>query len=158
MTRICITGGPRTGKTSLATRMSSEAGLLPSDPPQVALPMRSTDYLIGKLDWSEASTHVARYWLDAPGPWIIEGVAVSRALRKWHDSHPGEPPPVDRVIHLRDPHEPLSKGQLTMAKGVETVHAEIESWLRKHGVVTEYMIGVQLNCEHPGHDGTASIR
>lgn len=60
MTRICITGGPRTGKTTLARDM------------------------------------------------------------------------------LQTPHETLTPGQRSMAKGVETVHREVELWLAEHGMETEY--------------------
>lgn len=99
------------------------------------VPIHHTDDLI-HLGWSEASAAVCE-WIDSPGPWIIEGVAVSRALRKWRDTHLG-PPPVDRVIYLSEPHELLSTGQLAMAKGVRTVHDEIEDWLGAHGITTEY--------------------
>lgn len=118
MTRICITGGPKTGKTTMANRMS--LGATPD--------VRHTDDLIASHDWSAASLEASK-WFDEPGPWIIEGVAVSRALRKWRDAHPGEPPPVDRVIRLTKPHVELLKGQATMAKGEATVWAEIEDWL-----------------------------
>jgi len=136
MTRICITGGPRTGKTTLATDLWEEDDL----PHGI---VRHTDDLIGLHDWSGAS-QVASEWLDAPGPWIIEGVAVSRALRKWRARHPGEPPPVDEVIFLHTPHGELTRGQLTMAKGVESVHAEIEPWLREHGVFTAHQYVAKL--------------
>lgn len=133
MTRIAITGGPRTGKTTLASRIGGDwhgSGL-------DSFEIRGTDDLIGKFDWSDASAEVAT-WFDAPGPWIIEGVAVSRALRKWMANHPGGPPPVDRVIYLSEPHESLSTGQASMAKGVRKVHDEIEPWLNEHGIRTEY--------------------
>lgn len=144
MTRIVITGGPRTGKTTLAAKLARGAvPFIPHDgspaycdPGPGDCPIRHTDDLI-HLGWSEASEAASR-WLDEPGPWVIEGVAVSRALRKWRDAHPGEPPPVDRVIYLSDPHETLTPGQATMAKGVATVHAEIAEWLREHGVQTEH--------------------
>lgn len=141
MTRIAITGGPRTGKTTLASRLcidvAVEAGI--ANPKHRGLGEREivhhTDDLID-LGWSEASQAAAAL-LDAPGPWIVEGVAVSRALRKWREQHPGQPPPVDRVIYLTEPHEPLTPGQRSMSKGVETVHREIEPWLDEHGITTE---------------------
>lgn len=126
MSRICITGGPKTGKTTMANRMSLGA----------TADIRHTDDLIASHDWSAASLEVST-WLDAPGPWIIEGVAVSRALRKWRDAHPGEPPPVDRVIYMEQTYVRLNDGQDRMAKGVETVHREVERWLVQHGVRTE---------------------
>ena len=148
MTRICITGGPVTGKTTLARKLVLDHaccrgtrfpyiddGRRPSGC-QYAL---HTDDLIeatkhlGKDAWSEMS-RLASLWLDEPGPWVIEGVAVSRALRKWHAAHPGERAPVDRVILLATPFGNRSKGQIAMAKGVETVHAEIIPWLLDSGV------------------------
>lgn len=131
MTRICITGGPRTGKTTLARDM------LPGNGGMGASLNYHADDLI-HLGWSEASEHVAAEWLSLDGPWIIEGVAVSRALRKWHEAHPGEAPPCDQIIYLQTPHETLTPGQRSMAKGVETVHREVELWLAEHGMETEY--------------------
>jgi hypothetical protein len=141
VTRICITGGPRTGKTTLAAKLHGDQmtawgrSIVDIEGPL----LRHTDDLIGKGDWSAASAEVAERWLPDPGPWIIEGVAVSRALRKWRVAHPGERPPVDRVIYLSDPYERLTTGQAAMAKGVATVHDEIEPWLNEHGITTERM-------------------
>lgn len=143
MTRIAITGGPRTGKTTLADQMWNgvcvEAGI--ADPRKRGLGIeivRHTDDLIVDYDWSEASLEASK-WMDEPGPWIIEGVTVSRALRKWRDNHPDQPPPVDRVIYLVGPKVPLeTPGQERMTKGVRKVHDEIEGWLNQHGVKTEY--------------------
>lgn len=137
MTRIVITGGPRTGKTTLANsfelhgagcRVRQGGG----DCTCARSLLRHTDDLM-ELGWSEAS-QAAALWLDEPGPWIIEGVAVSRALRKWRAAHPGAAPPVDRVIRLTTPHVELTKGQAAMAKGEETVWAEVEPWLRDSDV------------------------
>jgi broad-specificity NMP kinase len=126
--RILITGGPRTGKTTLARSLSPHA--------------RSTDDVI-HLGWSEASAEVAT-WFDRPGPWVIEGVAVPRALRKWLEANPhvkvGEKwihPPCDRIIFLSKPHERLSKGQSSMAAGVLTVWREIAQRLHNLGVALE---------------------
>jgi len=133
MTRIVILGGPRTGKTTLAMSTGQETA---------TAPVRHSDDLIeelkhlGKDAWSEGSRRVAE-WLDAPGPWIIEGVALARALRKWREAHPGEPPPVDKIIRLTTPHVALTKGQAAMAKGEETVWQEIAGWLLGEGVAMD---------------------
>lgn len=138
MTRIVILGGPRTGKTTLAKSMALQARR-GARPQTVGMDghvnVYHTDDLI-RLGWSEAS-RAAAMWFDEPGPWIIEGVAVVRALRKWRDAHPGEPPPVDRVIRLTTPHVELTSGQATMARGEETVWLEVEPWLAEHGVSIE---------------------
>lgn len=112
--RIIIVGGPKTGKTTLAKKLGGG---------------RSTDEVM-HLGWSEASDEVAT-WFDAPGPWVIEGVAIPRALRKWRQMHPNKPAPVDRLIRMRMPKQQLDVGQASMAKGVETVLAEVLPWLQK---------------------------
>ena len=123
MTRILIAGGPRTGKTTLATAMSTASGAL----------LRHTDHLIGAFDWSSASALVAM-WLDDPGPWIVEGVAVPRALRKWIAAHPDDTKPCDVVYWLTAPWAVQSPGQLTMAKGCATVWSEVAGDLARRGV------------------------
>lgn len=130
MTRICITGGPLTGKTTLAGALVAEM------PVSSGVQIRHTDDLI-PLGWSEASA-AAALWFDAPGPWIVEGVAVPRALRKWRKAHPDERPPVDRLIYLTEPYQVCMAGQSSMARGIETVMREIAPWLRQHGVVIEF--------------------
>ncbi len=121
MRRIAIAGGPRTGKTTLAQSL-----WMPGDK------VLHTDDLIHLHLWSEASQVVCG-WFDEPGPWIIEGVTVSRALRKWHQQHPGQPPPLDKCIYLTKEYVPLNGQQSAMAIGIEVVHAEIEHWLWEHG-------------------------
>lgn len=111
--RIAIIGWPKSGKTTFAASLSNQA--------------RSTDSVIG-LGWSEASLEVSN-WLDEPGPWVIEGVALPRALRKWQQRNPDEPPPIDRMIYLHTQHQQLIDGQTRMGKGMDTVFAEIEDWL-----------------------------
>ncbi len=120
MARIVIIGGPKTGKSTLAAQMGGG---------------RSSDEVMN-LGWSESSEEVSR-WLDQPGPWIVEGVAVPRALRKWRERNPDKPAPVDHVIHLTHPHEQLIQGQISMAKGIDTVLAQIMPWLEETAVVEE---------------------
>lgn len=151
MTRIVILGGPKTGKTTLAQH------LVRTEPVHHlvwGVNARSTDDLIaelahlGKDAWSEASLLIAARWFKEPGPWIIEGVAVTRALRKWRAAHDRRVlPPVDRVIRLTTPHVALVKGQAAMAKGEKTVWDEVEPWLRQHGVSIQYG-------DEPAREGT----
>jgi len=115
--RVVIIGWPKTGKTTLAANMGGG---------------RSTDETM-HMDWSDASAEVST-WFDKPGPWIIEGVAVARALRKWRERHPNKPPPIDKLIRLRRPHQELDVGQVSMGKGIDKVLEEIMPWL--YGNVT----------------------
>jgi len=115
--RIAIAGGPKTGKTTLASRYENP---------------RHTDD-VQALGWSESSDEVCR-WFDSKGPLVIEGVIVCRALRKWlRRNRTGKP--VDRVIYLNDVHRPLTLGQRNLAKGCRTVFNEIRDELVSRGVV-----------------------
>ena len=116
--RILIAGIPRTGKTTLSTSLGIAR-------------VRHTDDLIA-LGWSEASAAAAD-WMGDVGPWVIEGVAVGRALRKWLAAHSiGKP--CDVVYWLDSPLEALTPGQGAMAKGCTTVWDEIEPEIRERGV------------------------
>lgn len=111
--RVLILGGPRTGKTTLAESFGVAIGC----------PVRHTDDLLGG-QWSEVSEEVST-WIDEPGPWIIEGVAVVRALRKWLLRNPTGSP-CDRVVILAwRPYVSRSEGQERMAKGHDTILAEV---------------------------------
>lgn len=119
--RLCIIGGPRVGKTTLASSMEN---------------VLHTDDLVGQLEWSAASELVATDWLERPGPWVIEGVAVARGLRKWLAAN-AQGMPCDRVLELTKPLVELSKGQAAMAKGHETVWQEVRPLLIARGVVVQ---------------------
>jgi hypothetical protein len=107
-----------------------------------------TDDLLGKgHDWSHQSQLVSE-WFNAPGPWIVEGVTVPRALRKWleHTSmtltgtgHPfRNQKPCDKVIYLKRAKVPRNQGQEVMAQGCDRVFSEIVSKLRARGVEVEF--------------------
>lgn len=117
-----IVGGPGCGKSTRANALAAQTGAT----------ARHTDDLIGRLDWSAASAEVAR-WFATPGPWIVEGVAAVRALRKWLASHGGKP--CERVEVMRVPFKPLDPRQTGMLKSFETVWSEIVGQLRARGVV-----------------------
>jgi len=120
--RIVICGWPCSGKSEKAKELGSKFGITP----------KATDSLVRTYEWSEAS-RVASHWFDEPGPWIIEGVAVPRALRKWHMRNPDADPPFDQIIVQPVPDErqrvDMKPGQITMGKGHDTVLRELEEWL-----------------------------
>lgn len=114
-------GGPQVGKTTKARRLARSMGVT----------ARHTDDLIGQLAWSEISREVAQ-WMFDPGPWLIEGVVVPRALRKWLALSPEKP--ADIVLVLRGAKKALNAGQSAMSKGVETVWQEVMPELVRRGV------------------------
>lgn len=113
--RIVITGAPGAGKTTLAETLAKVLGC----------PIYHTDDT-KDMEWSAASEAVS-YWFARPDPWIIEGVTVPRAFRKWIARHIDGPVeeidpawiPFDRIVVMRNPLKPLElQGQQTMQKTV----------------------------------------
>lgn len=118
--RTLIIGGPKVGKTTMARRLAASRWQLHlcTDPQRMCPPG-----VIGtpdELDWEGTSSWVAEHWIGR-GHTIVEGVAVVRALRKWREAHPDAGLPYDELIHLKQPHAELTKAQLTMAKGHDTI-------------------------------------
>jgi hypothetical protein len=110
--RVAIVGVPRGGKTTLAKAMGGRVW--------------HADDLRG-LPWSDQSEQVA-LWLDVPGPWVMEGMAVIRGLRKWRSRHPGQAPPVDKVIVLGTSKVAQSPGQQSMGLGAMGMIEELRDW------------------------------
>lgn len=129
-TRILIGGGPRCGKTTEGLELARELGVR----------LRSTDDLIPS-GWSEAAL-IASTWLDAPGPWVIEGVTVGRALRKWMAQHPPLAPlPVDLLLWRDRPLRELLPGQESLLKGCRTIMRGIAPELFARGLKVEGWTG-----------------
>jgi hypothetical protein len=124
MSRIVILGGPKCGKTTLANAVRDRTpGLL----------VRRSDDLVARLDWSARSAHIATEWLGQPGPWICEGVAMARGLRKWLRAN-RDGRPCDHVAHSHTPMVHLTAGQHVMLRGCLTVFSEILPELVERGV------------------------
>ncbi len=121
-----IIGPPKAGKTTLGLALSAELGV----------PILHTDDLIGRLEWSAASEHIANVWLAEPGPWIIEGVAVVRGLRKWLGANPSGKP-CDLIIEMATPRIELSSRQAGMAKACLGIWTEIRQDLYARSVAIE---------------------
>lgn len=86
--------------------------------------------LVG-VEWSAGSER-ASHWLDEPGPWICENVAMARALRKWLPRNPTGVP-ADLIVHMGGfVDEPIA-GQARMAAGCRTVWNEIKPELARRG-------------------------
>ncbi len=105
--RIALTGGPSVGKTTLS-------GIVADRPV-----FHSDDFK--HYDWSQASAVMAAAVNLQPGPLVVEGVAVPRALRKGML--------IDAVVLLRKPRMKQATGQISMTKGIFTV---LEQWRLEH--------------------------
>ncbi len=117
--RVCVTGAPKSGKTTFALGNELLTGV----------PTFHTDDLGG--EWSAVSRRAAS-WLEQDGPWLIEGVRVPHALRKWLLAHP-EGKPCDVLIVLDD-RDGMSDKQRAMGVGIATILAEILPELKRRGV------------------------
>lgn len=121
--RVIITGGPKTGKTTRAAKTGQRVD--------------HTDSIIATQQPWSVQEGLVLPWLDRPGPWLIEGVTAVRALRSWMRAHPGQRPPVDKVIYLSQPKVGRTLAQERMAKGLDTVWREIEQQVRTFGIEVE---------------------
>lgn len=129
--RIAITGGPQTGKTTLAVDMVADRKDRGIDPDAVLI--HGDDFI--ELGWSQSSQALA-HAMRTPGPWVAEGVQVPRALRKMLEARP-DVKPIDRLIVLGTPRKDQSEGQRRMSLGLDTVLAELLPRLRGLGVEIE---------------------
>lgn len=121
--KIVIVGPPKSGKTTLAmTYPDCER-------------IHGDDFI--ELGWSESSQAVADLLSSKQGDVVAEGVCLPRSLRKMLEANP-DVKPCDKVVFLCDPYLPLNKGQLTMAKGINTVWSQIEKKLSSLGVEIEF--------------------
>jgi len=114
-----IVGGPCAGKSTLADSLASGHKVY------------GTDELM-TLDWSESSL-LAAQWLNEPAPWVCEGVAMGRALRKWLAANPVGFP-ADLIVYLKEPAKGLSGGQIAMHKACWTIWLQIKDELMSRGV------------------------
>jgi adenylate kinase family enzyme len=116
--KILICGHPNAGKTTLSEELSGS----------LYFPIILHTDAFKEEPWSQQSDNVLAWITDTKPPYIIEGVTVVRALRKWLKANPGSARPCDVVFYLQveDP-SPLGKG-------CDTIFAEIQNELIRRGV------------------------
>ena len=121
--RIVIAGGPRTGKTTLARQIAEARGLR----------HREGDYLYRSgVGWSDSSAQIAG-WFAEPGGWVIEGVQVSRAIRKYFAAN--DAAPCDVLIWCTDRQHDWQPRHSPMEKACRTVFLEVRPMLTASGVM-----------------------
>ncbi len=119
--KLLITGGPNTGKTTYANTFREQHPVFHADD-------------LAHLGWSESSEALSQ-WFDREGDWVIEGVSVPRALRKWLMRNADNSlKPCDVVHWCTVPKAEVTKGQRSMLKGLQTVWNEIVWELTRRGV------------------------
>lgn len=146
--RIVIVAGPRAGKSTLAQQIMRETGAQHycADPLSVVKePLTSAIYLPEGLDYSGdhgAAAYVASCWLTLPGPYVVEGHVMARALRRWLgprgcDHEFRREFPCDKIVVFENQRHDcdLKRGQVAMHKGVMRVWSEIADYFEP---ITEY--------------------
>jgi len=125
MIRIVIVGGPRSGKSTLASKLGVPHFC--TDPKSLVKDVQpNTTYLPEGLDWGKDSEFVCSNWFTKNESWVIEGVGAVRALRKWVHKNMGQPP-CDKIVVLREKYPGVTRndGQEAMNKAVMTVWNEV---------------------------------
>jgi hypothetical protein len=124
--KLAIIGGPFSGKSTLA--QSYGVKVFCTDP--VSLVREKIDgvtYLPEGLEWEAQSHYICEHWLSMPGDWVIEGVGVVRALRKWINYYDSVPP-CYQLIYIKGHHPKatgLTSGHVAMSKSIESIWNEI---------------------------------
>lgn len=126
MSRIIITGGPCTGKTTVADELGKKFGVS----------TKHTDEIAYRVGWSNASLEVAA-WIHDPGDWIIEGCTAIRAIRRWLLHTPMTEKPADIIYYGAHPFTKLTSDQLRLFHGCNTIWQQIRGELTARGVQIE---------------------
>ena len=140
MARIVVIGGPRTGKTTYATKLARQLGVhLASTGKRTEAEggLVSTDNYIGRGTWGEVPDHIIKD-LRQRESFVLEGTQAARVLRRWLTQNPDEPR-IDKVLVFNRAWVPRNPHQESMAKGVKTVFRDLEPLLKMAGVTVEHM-------------------
>lgn len=117
--RILIAGCCNAGKTTLSNMFN-------------VITLHTDD--VNDLEWSEQSEEVSG-WFDDTDSWIIEGMTVPRALRKWLLRNEDlDCAPADILIWLNNPKQQLTDKQKDLSEGADKVMNEIFDDLIDRGV------------------------
>lgn len=123
--RVCITGGPHTGKSTLAAQLSTQKEIST---------LLATDGLVGFKDFS-LQTRLVTSWLDQPAPWIIEGCQLAHALKYWISQHPGPAStPCDVLYWLQQPFTSLNPKQQKFKDQIDRLLSPSATILQLRGV------------------------
>lgn len=134
--RTVIIGGPQCGKSTYASSLGVPHFC--ADPKSlVKSPINSVTYLPEGIPWGMDSQYVIEAWMSKPGPWVIEGVGIVRALRKWLARYPAHINPADQIIYFTNPHPSVQRlpGQNAMEKGIQSIWSEIAMYYKP---ITKY--------------------
>lgn len=146
--RVVVIGGPRTGKTTYATKLAKQLGAhLASTGKRTQQPegLVSTDNWMHKSNWAELPDHVITD-LKKRDSFVLEGTQAARVLRRWLTRDP-ETVKVDKVLVFGRPWVARTPGQESMAKAVRTIFRDLQPLLQKAGIEIEHMTPPEMGPE-----------
>ncbi len=130
-----IIGGPKCGKSTKADLLRFEL----NDTGAEIRSVKHCDDLVKTLpEWSMVSEAVCD-WIKEPGPWIIEGVAGVRGLRKFLERNNTLLSDLT-VYWMSEAKTEQTPAQRNMQKGAQTIFDQIKPELLKRGAKIIYEI------------------
>jgi len=149
MPRIVVLGGPRTGKSTYATKLAKELGIhLASTGKRTEQPegLVSTDNYLDKGTYEDLPDRVIAD-LRGRESFVLEGTQAARVLRRWLRTAPEEVK-LDKVLgFLGRPWVARTPKQEATAKGVRTTLRDLEPMLRDAGIPFEHMTPPEISQE-----------
>jgi len=145
--RIVVIGGPRTGKTTYATKLARQLGAhLASTGKRTEdeSGLVSTDNYMRRANWGTLPDVVLKDLKNREN-WVLEGTQAARVLRRALKEDPTFK--VDKVLVFNRPWVARNTGQEAMAKGVKTILKDMAPLLEKAGIEVEHMTPPQMTEE-----------
>ena len=139
MTRIAICGGPRTGKSTFASKLATELGIELFSTGKKALVATDNFMTVG---WENVPRLVMERLLELDD-WILEGTQATRVLRHWYRTDP-DSLKLDLVYLFERPWVIRNGGQNAMAKGVQTIWRDVRPELINRNVPIVYGVKEDL--------------
>lgn len=157
MPRIVVIGGPRTGKTTYATKLARELKVhlastgKHTENPEGLVSVKnygkvSTDDYVSKYSYPDLPAKVIED-LRKMDDFVLEGTQAARVLRRWLREAPDEPKLDKTLVFLGKPWVQRNPRQEATAKGVKTVWRDLEPLLKRHGVPYEHMVPPEMTEE-----------
>lgn len=157
MPRIVVIGGPRTGKTTYATKLARQLRVhlastgKHTENPEGLVSVKnygkvSTDDYVDKYSYPDLPAKVIED-LRKMDNFVLEGTQAARVLRRWLREAPDEPKLDKTLVFLGRPWVKRNPRQEATAKGVKTVWRDLEPMLKRHGVPYEHMTPPEMTEE-----------
>lgn len=141
-------GGPRTGKTTYATKLARELGVhLASTGKRTEAPngLVSTDNYLDRGTYADLPDRVIAD-LRQRESFVLEGTQAARVVRRWLRESPDEVK-LDKALVFHRPWVRRNPRQEATAKGVKTMLRDLLPMLEKAGVQVEHMTPPEMTEE-----------